>query len=117
MATKLKTILDRAEARDYRDIACMISAGVSLPAGLGAFRKMFSGEPSQVLRALGYFSDGDLPSLPRADQELLRDARDRVLEIPDVPMTPGSLAPRSARMKTSIRSERLGPDPSGRSTL
>ena len=71
----------------------MISAGVSLPAGLGAFRKKFNGEPSQVLRALGYFNDGDLPSLPRADRELLRDARDWVLEIPDIPMTPGSLAP------------------------
>ena len=33
MATKLKATLDRAEAKDYRDIAAMISAGVSLPAG------------------------------------------------------------------------------------
>ena len=41
MATKLKAILDRAEAKDYRDIAAMISAGVSLSAGLSAFRKMF----------------------------------------------------------------------------
>ncbi|MEA2899920.1 MAG: hypothetical protein QOJ84_5535 [Bradyrhizobium sp.] len=30
MATKLKATLDRAEAKDYRDIAEMISAGVSL---------------------------------------------------------------------------------------
>src|SRR5258707_11582982 len=41
MATKLKATLDRAEAKDYRDIAEMISAGVSLSAGLSAFRKMF----------------------------------------------------------------------------
>jgi hypothetical protein len=33
MATKLKAILDHAEAKDYRDIAAMISAAVSLPAG------------------------------------------------------------------------------------
>jgi hypothetical protein len=39
MATKLKAILDRAEAKDHRDIAAMISAGVSLPAGLSAFRQ------------------------------------------------------------------------------
>ncbi len=45
---------------------------------------MFSGEPSQVLRAIGYFKDGDLPTLSKADQELLRNARDRVLELPDV---------------------------------
>ena len=30
MATKLKTILDRAEAKDYRDIAAMLMAGISL---------------------------------------------------------------------------------------
>jgi predicted nucleotidyltransferase component of viral defense system len=30
LATKLKVILDRAEAKDYRDIAEMISKGVSL---------------------------------------------------------------------------------------
>jgi len=92
MATKLKATLDRAEARDYRDIAQMISAGVSLSRGLGAFKQMFKGEPSQVLRAIGYFRDGDLPSLAKADQELLRNARDRVIDVPDVRVTPGSLA-------------------------
>jgi hypothetical protein len=30
LATKLKAILDRAEAKDYRDISAMLSAGVSL---------------------------------------------------------------------------------------
>src|SRR6202790_4248476 len=55
MATKLKATLDRAEAKDYRDIAEMISAGISLSAGLSAFKQMFDGEPAQVLRAIGYF--------------------------------------------------------------
>jgi hypothetical protein len=93
MATKLKAILDRSEARDYRDIAEMIAADVSLVAGLGAFKQMFKSDPSQVLRALGYFKDGDLHALPQADQELLRNARDRVIAIPDVQVTRGSLAP------------------------
>jgi hypothetical protein len=92
MATKLKATLDRAEARDYRDIAEMISAGVSLSSGLGAFRRMFKGEPSQVLRAIGYFKDGDLRTLSKADQELLRNARDRVVDVPDVAVTSGSLS-------------------------
>ena len=92
MATKLKATLDRAEARDYRDIAQMISAGVSLSSGLGAFKRMFKGEPSQVLRAIGYFRDGDLPTLVQADQELLRDARDQVVEVPDVHVIHGPLA-------------------------
>src|SRR5882757_10740612 len=44
MATKLKATLDRAEAKDYWDIARMISAGVSLSVGLSAFTQMFDGE-------------------------------------------------------------------------
>jgi len=92
MATKLKAILDRAEAKDYRDIAQMILAGVSLPAGLAAFRQMFNGEPSQVLRAIGYFKDGDLYMLDQADRDRLRNARDQVDELPDVRITRGQLA-------------------------
>jgi hypothetical protein len=44
------------------------------------------------LRALGFFKDGDLPSLPKADQEILRAGRDRVKEIPEVELKYGSLA-------------------------
>jgi len=84
--------LDRAEAKDYLDIARMIRAGVSLAASLGAFKRMFNGEPSQVLRAIGYFKDGDLHTLAQADQKLLRNARDHVGEIPEIHVTPGTLA-------------------------
>jgi hypothetical protein len=94
MATKLKATLDRAEAKDYRDIAEMISAGVSLAAGTSAFSAMFHGEPSQVLRSIGYFKDGDLVALAQTDQELLRNARDRVGKLPDVVVRHGSLTGR-----------------------
>jgi hypothetical protein len=87
LATKLKSILQRAEAKDYRDISAMLRAGTSLPRALGAFRKMYGQDPSHPLRAMGYFSDGDLPSLPAGDQDLLRAARDRVSDIPDVSLT------------------------------
>lgn len=89
MATKLKAILDRVEAKDYRDIAEMISAGVSLPTGLSAFRKMFGGEPSQVLRAIGFFDDGDLRTLDATDRDILRSARDDVRQLPDVQLKSG----------------------------
>jgi hypothetical protein len=92
MATKLKATLDRAEAKDYRDIAEMISAGVSLPAGVSAFSAMFHGEPSQVLRAIGYFEDGDLHGLAERDRQVLRTARDRVGRLPDVRIRNGSLS-------------------------
>lgn len=91
LATKLKATLDRAEAKDYRDIAEMISAGVSLPRGLAAFAGMFGGEPAQVLRAIGFFEDGDLRSLSAVDRQILRGARDRVSDLPDVSLKPGLL--------------------------
>jgi hypothetical protein len=94
MATRLKATLDRAEAKDYRDIAEMISAGVSLAACLSAFRQMFHGEPAQVLRAPGYFEDGDLAGLDKADRNVLCNARDRIGKLPEVHLKPGSLAGR-----------------------
>jgi hypothetical protein len=92
LATKLKTTLDRAEARDYCDIAALLRAGASLPRGLGAFRSMFKGEPTEVLRALGYFADGDLSTLNAIDREMLSSARDRVREIPEVRTMAGVVA-------------------------
>src|SRR6202012_3157303 len=35
LATKLKAILDRAEAKDYLDISAMLAAGISLERALG----------------------------------------------------------------------------------
>jgi len=93
LASKLKTILQRAEAKDYRDISAMLNAGVSLERALGAFAKMYGQDAGLPLKAMGFFKDGDLPSLPKADQDVLRAARDRVSAIPDVPLTYGPLAP------------------------
>ena len=84
LATKLKATLDRAEAKDYRDIAAILTAGVSLERGLGGFAKMYGKDPGLALRAIGFFKDGDLPSLAKTDQDILRAARDRVTNIPDV---------------------------------
>jgi Nucleotidyl transferase AbiEii toxin, Type IV TA system len=92
LATKLKAIMDRAEAKDYRDISVLLSAGISLEKALGAFSKMYGKDAGLPLRAMGFFKDGDLPSLPKGDQDVLRKARDRVSEIPDVAITRGSLA-------------------------
>jgi len=91
MATKLKAILDRAEAKDYRDIAAMLSAKVSLSVGLAAFAQMFQGEPAIVLRGLGYFGDGDLEEVRQVDRLILRKARDEVRKLPSVVIRPGLL--------------------------
>lgn len=91
LVTKLKAILDGAEAKDYRDIAAMLSTGVSLERALGAFAKMYRKDPALPLRAIGFFKDGDLPSLPQADQDLLRAARDCVSDVPDISLQDGLL--------------------------
>jgi Nucleotidyl transferase AbiEii toxin, Type IV TA system len=91
LATKLKAILDSAEAKDYRDIAAMLSAAVSLEKALGAFAKIYRKDSGLPLRALGFFKDGDLPSLSKANQDLLRAARDAVSNVPDVPLSRGLL--------------------------
>ena len=91
LATKLKAILDRAEAKDYRDISAILTAGVSLEKALGAFAGMYGKDPGLPLRAIGFFKDGDLPSLSEFDQEVLRKARDRVTEVPDIIVSRGSL--------------------------
>lgn len=91
MATILKAILDRAETKDYQDIAAMLRAGISLEKGLGAFSVMFAKDAALPLRALGYFKDGDLPCLPKDDRDVLCAARDRVAAIPEIPLKPGLL--------------------------
>ena len=73
-ATKLATIQQRAQARDYGDIAAIIAAGISLSDALAAattvYGKQFNGALS--LKALTYFADGDLPALNPGTQEQLR---------------------------------------------
>ncbi|MBI3705283.1 MAG: nucleotidyl transferase AbiEii/AbiGii toxin family protein [Rhizobiales bacterium] len=89
LATKLKSILDRAEAKNYIDIAAILSAGISLERALGAFSAMFNSDPALPLRALGYFKDGDLSIVPAEAQDQLRAARDRVKAVPDVRLREG----------------------------
>ena len=73
-ATKLATIQQRAQARDYEDLAAVLSTGITLSEILAAasavYGKEFNGALS--LKALTYFSDGDLPNLGIGTQQKLR---------------------------------------------
>ncbi|MCL2779430.1 MAG: nucleotidyl transferase AbiEii/AbiGii toxin family protein [Polyangiaceae bacterium] len=86
MATKVKVVLQRAEAKDYRDVAAMINAGVSLSRGLASARLLYGPnfQPSESLKALVYFSDGDLDTLSSAEKSTLVDAVKAVRDLPDV---------------------------------
>ena len=73
-ATKLATIQQRAQARDYQDIAAIMIAKITLSDALAAaaavYGKQFNGALS--LKALTYFADGDLPQLSSDTREQLR---------------------------------------------
>lgn len=92
-ATKLATIQHRAQARDYQDVAAIVSAGVSLAEAIGAatavYGNTFNGALS--LKALTYFSDGDLPNLNATIQKKLRELAGQVKlqEISSVQPKPG----------------------------
>jgi len=55
---KLKALFDRAEGKDYQDIAAILDSGVFLPAGMEIAQKVFPGfAVAQALRALSYHDD------------------------------------------------------------
>lgn len=86
MATKVKVVLQRAEAKDYRDIAAMLKAGISLPNGLAAAREIFGPnfQPSESLKAMAYFADGDLHTLTHNEKSALVTAASAVRALPKV---------------------------------
>ena len=77
MATKLKTILDRAEAKDYRDIDAILRDGridlaTALAAGNAIYGPQFN--PQITLKALSYFEDGNRRGLPQDVKDRLAQA-------------------------------------------
>jgi hypothetical protein len=84
MAHKLKVILQRIEAKDYRDIAAMLNYGMRLDEGLAGacalFGKTF--QPSESLKALVYFEGGDLNALAGEERAVLVSAVKNVKKVP-----------------------------------
>lgn len=89
LATKLKTILQRAAAKDYADIAALLRSGLALEQGLGAARALYGPgyPPMESVRALCWFGDGDLDTLAEDDRRMLADAAAGVSGRP-IPVVP-----------------------------
>ena len=79
-ATKLKTIQQRAEAKDYIDIDSALQNGIELPQAISAAAAIYglTFNALAALKAMTYFGDGDLPSLAPAIQTRLRTLAERV---------------------------------------
>jgi hypothetical protein len=71
---KARVVQMRAEARDYVDIDALLSDGrVDLPTALASARALYGLEfnPQITLKALAYFGEGNLRSLPREMKDRL----------------------------------------------
>ncbi|MEI9902829.1 MAG: nucleotidyl transferase AbiEii/AbiGii toxin family protein [Asticcacaulis sp.] len=93
IATKLKVILQRAEAKDYLDIHAMLVAGANLATGLAGARVLFGStfQPSESLKALTFFGEGDLHNLPLPVKQNLLSAASRVGDLPGIEVVSRSL--------------------------
>jgi len=86
LATKLKVLLQRVEAKDYLDVIAMLDAGADLSHGLASARILYGEtfQPTECLKALTYFEGGDLKSLKPAIRSRLIDAAAAVTALPSV---------------------------------
>jgi hypothetical protein len=89
--TKVNVVQARAQAKDYLDIDAMITAGMDLSTQLAAGRLVYGLRfpPTETLKALTYFGDGDLPSLPEEVKRRLAHAAASVdpLRLPSLKRT------------------------------
>jgi hypothetical protein len=77
LATKLKTLHDRIEAKDYLDIEALLKSGLTLNQGIGAARALYgdSLNPLDTAKAVGWFKDGGLEGkLPASTRSFLAAA-------------------------------------------
>jgi hypothetical protein len=95
LATKVKVVLQRAEAKDYRDVAALLRGGESLSEGLAAARELYGPDfqPSESLKALCFFGDGDLGELSGEDKATLVTAAGRVRDLPPARLVSRRLGP------------------------
>jgi len=77
LATKLKTLHDRVEARDYLDIEALLRGGLTLNEGIAAAAALFGSSLNMLdtAKAVAWFKDGGLEkSLPASTRTYLAKA-------------------------------------------
>ncbi len=92
---KLKTVLQRVEAKDYIDTAFLLKSGLSLEQGLSCVLSFWPHAPIQeIVRALTYFQEGDFSELSEADKQMLIKACSNIsyLNIVRLPLDSHSLS-------------------------
>jgi hypothetical protein len=94
LATKLKVMQQRIEAKDYVDVAAILRAGVRLEDGLAAAAALYNPafQPNEAMKALTWFEGGDLASLSATDKNVLVQAVASVRRIRVVGLASKSLS-------------------------
>jgi nucleotidyltransferase AbiEii toxin of type IV toxin-antitoxin system len=100
LATKLKVLLQRVEAKDYVDIEVLLRSGLRLSAGLAAASALFRGALNALdaAKAVAWFKDGDLESrLPGATRVFLVEATKSIdpAEVSPLPLVSRRLSRRA----------------------
>jgi hypothetical protein len=94
---KAAVVQKRAEAKDYIDLDAMLSHGISLSAALASaehvYGRLFNAQIT--LKALTYFADGDLATLPAGTRHRLIEAvkgvrLDRLPDLQEIRQIPPS---------------------------
>ena len=81
--TKVKTLLQRVEAKDYRDVLALLDRGLALADLLASARALFGTafNPLVAQKALSYFEGGDLDTLDEAARRKLTAEATRDLRV------------------------------------
>jgi hypothetical protein len=92
-ATKLGVIIQRSEVKDYLDVAALLESGLDLAYGLACAKAFYGGEfnVGLSLKALCWFGDGDLASLPKNTRDRLTKAVHDVKALPEITGTGGNI--------------------------
>lgn len=106
LATKLKVIHDRVEARDYSDIEALLKSGLSLTDGISAARALYGDaiNPLMTAKAVSWFKDGDLETSLSAPTRHFLEAAAATLDparaVMAVPLRSNELAARKPIVKS-----------------
>ncbi|HVM61033.1 MAG TPA: nucleotidyl transferase AbiEii/AbiGii toxin family protein [Verrucomicrobiae bacterium] len=108
-AQKMKVILDRAEAKDYYDIYTLLNAGVTLPEALGATKALYPEfNPVLSLKALAYYGEPSLATLPTGVREYLTEECAKVESVKVIPRIALSIGPSKSIRQTRTKSRGKG---------
>ena len=69
LGTKLATVTQRIEPRDYVDIAALLTSGLTINEGVAALLALYGAQASgvQSVKTIAWFKDGDLERMLPAD--------------------------------------------------